>query len=90
MKNFFLIAVSFFAGIVFRHFIQIEKVRSLAAQSRVSSEMTNREHSPKPIAPAAFTPPPARPGRTWTFVPGLGRYIEHDSNVSAMRSIGGG
>lgn len=29
-------------------------------------------------------------GRTLTWVPGLRRYVEHDSRVSAMQSIGGG
>lgn len=54
---------------------------------------------PTVIADAVFQPSPktqqtqppvSGPGRTWTYVPGLGRYIEHDSSVSSMRSIGGG
>ena len=35
-------------------------------------------------------PPTPSSTRQLTYVPGLGRYIEHDSGTSAMQSIGGG
>ena len=41
-------------------------------------------------AQVASVPPSAPAERTWTYMPGLGRYIEHDSRTSAMQSIGGG
>lgn len=42
---------------------------------------------------AAAEQPRVRPvasSREWTYMPGLGRYIEHDRGTSAMQSIGGG
>jgi hypothetical protein len=36
------------------------------------------------------TPPMQPESRSLTYMPQLGRYIEHDSRTSAMQSIGGG
>lgn len=51
----------------------------------------SRKHDLPPAKPgAAVTPVKTVPSRTATYVPGLTRYVEHDSAVSPMRSIGGG
>lgn len=51
----------------------------------IADSLFNR---PAAARPAPAPQPPTR--RQWSYHPGLGRYIEHDSDVSAMRSIGGG
>ena len=50
----------------------------------IADALFQRRNSAAPLPPE----PPSR--RQWSYHPGLGRYIEHDSSVSAMRSIGGG
>lgn len=40
--------------------------------------------------PKQSAAPQPEPRRTWTFMPQTGRWVEHDSNVTAMQSLGGG
>ena len=94
MKNIFLIAASFLAGIAFRHGIQIDKDRNRSAHATLATKVKERPFAPEQIPNPVFLAlpelAPARPATTWTFVPALGRHIEHDRTVSVMRSIGGG
>lgn len=40
--------------------------------------------------PKQTAAPQPEPRRTWSYMPQTGRWVEHDSDVTAMRSIGGG
>lgn len=41
------------------------------------------------ISPPA-NPTSQPPRRTWSYMPQTGRWVEHNSDVTAMRSLGGG
>ena len=94
MKTVFIGIACFFLGIAFQHNYATTRLKEREAQAGFLSEMRGTAASGAPAAKTAepVIPPrhPARPGRTWTYMPQLDRWIEHDSDVSAMRSIGGG
>jgi hypothetical protein len=63
----------------------IARIADAALREAAAREAAQR------LAPQLPPSPPMQPeSRSLTYVPGLGRYVEHDSRTSAMQNIGGG
>ncbi len=65
----------------------------LAAEKKRTEEQTaiaaaKREERARISPPSNPTQRPS--SRTWSYMPQTGHWVEHDSSVSAMRSLGGG
>lgn len=85
-----LVALSaFLLGIAFQHNYATARLREREAAERFLAELRPTPPT-QPTADSSPQKPVTKPGRTWTYMPQTGRWVEHDSNVSAMRSIGGG
>lgn len=68
---------------------KIKAAEDIAKQLAAAEAELSKVNRSQPAAlPVASSAPASR--RTWTYMPQTGRYVEHDSSVSAMQSLGGG
>jgi hypothetical protein len=88
---FICLTISFVAFVIVSAWRENEQ-RKIEVAARIAEEIkaaaAAREASQR--LAQQLPPTPRMDDRQLSYVPGLGRYIEHNRNVSPMQSIGGG